>query len=404
MQIRSPNAELRRVLTLPLLVFYGVGVTVGAGIFTLIAEITRLAGDHAHFSFIVAGIIAAFTSGSYALLASAYPRAAGEAIFVKHGIGFKAGHIVGYAVIVVAITTTAVISLGVSGYIQSLIGIPKWLSVFTLLILLSGIAVLGIRESVIVASLITLIEVGTLVVIIVVGLPFAMESPRLDAVLSWPTGFGEWSSILSGSFLAFFAYIGFEDIENLAEETQDAKRAIPIAIVLTLIISTTIYALISIIAASWPSREMFTSSHAPLADLFREATGTTGSFIAIMAIVAMTNGILVQIIMASRVVYGMATENMAPAWFKVLHDTRQTPVRAIIAISSIAGMFAIFVPMIQIAELTSLIILLIFSAVNLSLYLIGRRDDAPYRLKKWRHFGLSGATVSLCLVYFELAH
>lgn len=397
------ESSLRRILTLPLLVFYGVGVTVGAGIFTLIAEITRLAGDHAHYSFIVAGLIAAFTSGSYALLASAYPRAAGEAIFVKYGIGIRAGHIVGYGVVAVAITTTAVISLGVSGYIQSLIGVPNWLTVPMILVVLSGVAILGIRESVIVAAIVTVIEVGTLLVVIFVGLPVAIESPRLDTVLSWPTEWNQWSAILSGSFLAFFAFIGFEDIENLAEETHDAKRAIPIAIVLTLIISTSIYVLISIVAASWPDRDMFISSQAPLADLFREASGTSGSFIAIMATIAMTNGILIQIIMASRVIYGMSSERMAPAWFKVLHDTRQTPVRATIAVSSVAGLFALFVPMIKIAELTSLIVLLIFSAVNISLYLIGRREDAPVRLKKWRYLGLVGAAVSFFLVYFEIA-
>lgn len=393
---------LKRVLTLPLLVFYGVGVTVGAGIFTLIAEITKLAGDHAHFSFIVAGIIAAFTSGSYALLANAFPRAAGEAIFVKYGIGVKAGHIVGYSVVAVAISTTAVISLGVAGYIHNLLGIPEFVTVLVILLALSGIAAIGVKESVIVAAVITLIEVGTLLVVIFFGLPFAIESPRIGEVLSWPGGMTEWSAILSGSFLAFFAFIGFEDIENLAEETNDAQRTIPIAIILTLLISVVIYALVAIIAASWPDRDTFISSHAPLADLFEQASGYDGAYISVLASIAMTNGILIQIIMASRVLYGMASENMAPIWFRGLHHKRQTPNRAILFVGAISAILAVSFPIIQIAELTSLIVLCIFTAVNLSLFFIGTQTGAPIRLKRWRYFGLLGAAVSASLIYFAL--
>lgn len=400
MKPASTTLGLKRALTLPLLVFYGVGVTVGAGIFTLISEITKLAGDHTYFSFILAGIIAAFTSGSYALLANAFPRAAGEAIFVKNGFGVRAGHVVGYAVVAVAITTTAVISLGVAGYIQNLTGIPEPLSVLVILIIIAGIAAMGVRESIIVAAIITLIEVGTLLAIIFVGLPFAIDSPRIEAVLSWPSNLTEWSAILSGSFLAFFAFIGFEDIENLAEETHQPQKAIPIAIFLTLIISVAIYALIAIIAASWPDRAMLIASHAPLADLFKQASGYDGAIISIMATIAMTNGILVQIIMASRVLYGMANENMAPIWFRGLHYRRQTPDRATIVVTVISAALALSFPIVQIAEFTSLVVLCIFAAVNLSLYFIGFRGDATPLIKKWRHFGLIGAMLSLSLIYF----
>jgi amino acid transporter len=297
--------------------------------------------------------------------------------------------------------TTAVISLGVAGYIQNLLGIPEPATVLVILLALSGIAAIGVKESVIVAAVITLIEVGTLLVIIFFGLPIAIESPRIEEVLSWPSGMTEWSAILSGSFLAFFAFIGFEDIENLAEETNDAQRAIPIAIILTLLISVLIYALVAIIAASWPDREAFIASHAPLADLFEQASGHDGAVISVLASIAMTNGILIQIIMASRVLYGMANEGMAPIWFKGLHQKRQTPDRAILFVGSISAILALSFPIVQIAEFTSMIVLCIFTAVNLSLFLIGSRSDALPRIKRWRYFGLIGAIFSVGLIYFS---
>ncbi len=298
--MRQPQEEpqLRRVLSLPWLVFYGVGVTVGAGIFALIAEIVAIAGDHAPLAFLIAGVVAAFTGLSYAVLANAYPRAAGEAIFVRHGLGDLAGRIVGYGVVAVAITSSAVIGLAFARYVQSFTGLPEPLSLVAVLIVLGAVAAAGVRESVGFAALITVLEAGTLLVVIAAGLPMVMDSPRLGDVLSLPLTWAPWTAVLAGAFVAFFAFIGFEDIENMAEETRDAARAVPLAIMLTLVISVAIYALVALVAAAYPDRDSLTASKAPLADLFAAVTGTSGTPIAVMASIAMVNGILVQVVMA----------------------------------------------------------------------------------------------------------
>lgn len=399
-QTNGPVA-LRRVLSLPWLVFYGVGVTIGAGIFALISEIVAIAGDHAVWAFLVAGLVAGFTGFSYAVLASAYPRAAGEAIFVSYGLGEIAGRIIGYGVVAVAITSSAVIGLAFSRYMASFTGLPEPLSLIAILVLLAGVAIAGVRESVAVAALITVLEAGTLLVVIVAGLPMLAQPDNLARVMSVPVEWSGWSAVFAGAFVAFFAFIGFEDIENMAEETQDAARVIPLAIILTLVISVAIYALVALVASAYPDRAGLVASKAPLSDLFAALTGWPGAPVAAMASVAMVNGILVQIVMASRVIYGMSKEGMLPGHFGRLHATRQTPARAILFIAAAVVLLGLFVPLLRLAELTSLVILLVFATVNLSLFLIGRRPDAPKRLRRWRYWGLAGSLVSLALAISE---
>ena len=394
---------LRRVLSLPWLVFYGVGVTVGAGIFALIGDILGLAGDHAPWSFAVAGVVAGFTAFSFAALASAYPRAAGEVIYVKEGIGHLAGRLVGYALLLTALMAGAVISLAFARYVSSFSGLPEWLALTGVLALLCGVAIAGVKESVAAAALITALEVGTLLVVIAVGLPAAVETGALWTVLTPPTEAAQCSAVLAGSFLAFFAFIGFENIVNMAEEAEDATRVIPKAVILTLVISIVIYALAAAVAAAYADRAALVASKAPLAVLFEGATGQPGAVIAAMASIAMVNGILVQIVMASRVLYGMAGEGMMPGLLGRVHPRRQTPVVAIMLFTLLIGLLALTVPLVQLAEMTSFVILSIFTLVNLSLFLIGSRPGAAHRLRRWRWTGLAGALVTLALILAEIA-
>jgi amino acid transporter len=365
-------------LSLPWLVFYGVGVTIGAGIFALIGEIVTVSGDHAPLAFLIAGLVAAVTGVSYAILAAAYPRAAGEAIFVKFGMGEMAGRVVGLGVVVVAITSSAVIGLAFSRYVAAFAPVPEEVCVVLVLAVLGVIAVIGVRFSVGFAALITLLEVGTLVAVVIGGFPIIADMANLSRVAALPSAAG-WMPVFSGAFLAFFAFIGFEDIENMAEETRDPHRTVPLAIILTLVISVAIYMLVAAVAAALPDRAALTASKTPLATLFELATGRDGAPIAVMASIAMVNGILVQIVMASRVLYGMAREGMLPQWLGSVHAGRRTPVNATVLVVVATGAFALLVPFLQLAELTSLVMLLVFACVNLSLFLIGRHDQAPPR-------------------------
>jgi amino acid transporter len=396
------GVRLRRVLSLPWLVFYGVGVTIGAGIFALIGEILAITGDHAPWAFLVAGVVAGFTAFSYAALSSAYPRAAGEVLYVKHGIGEWAGRLVGYGLIVTALMSSAVISLAFARYVSSFSGLPEPLALLGVLSALSLVAIAGVRESVGFAAIITALEVGTLIIVVAVGLPPAIESGFIWKSLAPPLEPVLWTGVMAGGFLAFFAFIGFEDIVNMAEETDDAATVVPKAVIWTLVISVAVYALVAAVAASYPDRAALIASKAPLAVLFEGATGQSGAVIAVMASIAMVNGILVQIVMGSRVLYGMANEGMAPRVLGWVHPVRQTPLVGILLLAIGIALLALTIPLLQLAELTSLIILVIFTLVNASLFLLGRRDGAPEKLRRWRWWGLAGAAISLALVVSEI--
>jgi basic amino acid/polyamine antiporter, APA family len=394
--------ELRRSLTLPWLVFYGVGVTVGAGIFALVGEVLGLSGDHAVFAFLLAGLVAGITGFSYVLLASVYPRAAGEAVFVKHGMGPLPARLTGYMVIAVGITSAAVIALAFARYLESIVPLPAQFTVVGIVVTLAVIAAWGVRESVAFAALITVLEVSTLLVIAVAGWPSLLADGALSRILLPPDNVAGWSAVSAGAFVAFFAFIGFEDIENMAEETHDPERTVPLAIILTLVISIALYGAIAMIAASSPAQATLATSKTPLVVLFEQGSGRSGAVIAAMATVAMVNGILVQIIMASRVIFGMAREHLLPAKLGAVHETRQTPVLAIALVAAAVLALALLLPLLQLAELTSLVMLLVFAAVNASLFLIGRRNGAPPRLRSWRWWGVFGTIVALALVVAQI--
>jgi amino acid transporter len=268
-------------------------------------------------------------------------------------------------------------------------------------LLLALVAIAGVRESVALAGVITVLEVATLLVVAFAALP---NLPLADAARKlWSFGVpGTSTAIAAGAFLAFFAFIGFEDIENMAEETRDASRSVPLAIVITLVISVSIYVLVAFVASAYPARGDLLVSKAPLALLFERSTGRSGTPIAAMASIAMINGILVQIVMASRVLYGMAKERLLPDWFSGLHPRRQTPVRATLLVTAAILVLALLVPLVSLAEWTSLIMLLIFTLVNVSLVVIGGRPDAQARLRRWRWWGVPGACIALALVAVQI--
>ncbi|MDH3299131.1 MAG: APC family permease [Acidimicrobiia bacterium] len=388
---------LRRTLTLPLLVFYGVGVTVGAGIFALVGEILAIAEDRAPQSFLLAGLIAAMTGVSYALLVRVYPRAGGEAIFVQHGLGRRFGRATGYGVLVTGIESSAVVALAFAGYLRELVDIPTSVLAVGVVVVLAGLATWGARESVVAAAAITLLEVGTLAVILVVGLPGLGDIETWQRSWSPPTSATAGSAVLSGAIVAFFAFIGFEDIENMAEETVDPVRTAPRAILWTLGITVVCYLAIALIAVAAPDRAAVAESDAPLALLFEQLTGRSGDVVSAMAAVAMINGILVQIMMAARVLFGMGQEGLAPRWLGVAGRRRQTPVRATALVASAVIVLALGVPLLRLAEVTSVVVLAVFAMVNLSLFRLGAVLD-DHLVRRWRWLGLVGAAVCVVVV------
>lgn len=387
---------------MPWLVFYGVGVTIGAGIFALIGVVLALAGDKAPLAFLLAGFIAGVTGVSYAILIRKYPRAGGEAVFVNRGLGKIFAGFAGYGVVATGIISSAVITLAFAGYIRELVPVPSVVLVFVIIGGLSAIAWYGVRESVLFAAAVTLLELGTLLVVIFFGLPLLGD---IEAVTRSFVPPGDWltlSGIISSSVLAFFAFIGFEDIVNMCEETKDAERTVPMAIYWTLGITVMVYVVLAVIAVLAPDRSAIASSSAPMARLFETVSGLSGKPVAVAATIAMVNGVLVQIVMASRVLYGMANEGVAPTWFAKVDSKRQTPVRATWTVAAVILLLALFFPLVQLATATSLVTLLVFGLVNLALFALGRKETSG-KLHQFRYWGLMGSAVCFGIAAFQIS-
>ena len=398
----NDKSALKRSLGIPLLVFYGLGVTVGAGIFALIGDIIGVAGDHAPLAFMIAGGIAAATALTYSVLARRYPRAAGEAVYANAGFGPSAGRLAGLGVGVTGIISSGVIAIAFAGYVSTLTGLPTSLLTIVVLVLMGGIACIGIRESVTFAALITILEIGTLVIIIIGGLPWLTDGALWTRVMTLPADRIAFDMTIAAAAVAFFAFIGFEDIVNMAEEAHEPGRILGPAIGLTLLITIILYVTITVIAVAIPDRAAITESEAPLADLFAITTGLPAAPISVMAALAMVNGILVQIVMVSRVIYGMANEGLFPRWFAAVAPRTQTPIRATVLVTTAIGVLALTAPLLTLAQLTGYVTLAVFTLINLSLWRVASR--ANWHGAGWhRWWGLVGAVLAAGLLAFEIA-
>lgn len=379
------TAGLQRRINLPLLVLYGIGVTVGAGIYVLIGAMAGRAGHHAPLAFVLAAIVMAFTAASYAELCTRFPVSAGEAAYVRAAFRRRAvSRAVGLLTAVIGIVSSAAVALGSAGYLAEFIDAPKILLACAVVILLGAVSVWGILESVALAAVFTLIEVGGLVLVIVAGFGAGVDLvSALPRMVTPPADVAVWSGIAFASLLAFFAFIGFEDLVNISEEAKAPERDLPRAIALTLGISTLLYMLVAAIAVTAVPPERLAASGAPLSLVFREVAGMNPAAISTIAIIATLNTILVQITMASRVLYGMARQGDLPAVLGQVAARTATPIPATALVIVTVLVMTVSVPLEPLAEATSLATLLVFAMVNLALLKI-RLDDGNARGKGLR--------------------
>jgi amino acid transporter len=370
----QPTVQLRRALSLPMMTLYGVGTTIGAGIYVLVGKVAGTAGLLAPVSFVLAAVLAAFSALSFAELSSRFPRSAGEALYVTEGLGARRlGTIVGLMVVLSGIVSSAAISIGAAGYLNTLVVLPDTPIIVGIILLLGAVAVWGIRQAVTVAAVLTLVEVAGLVLIVWVGRDAFAAIPA--AVSAQPPAFdlAVLGGVASGVVLAFFAFIGFEDMVNVAEEVRDVRRNLPRAIILTLVITTLIYLVVSLVATFSLPVAQVAASDAPLALVYTEATGRSPVPISLIGLVAVVNGALIQIIMGSRVLYGLARQGQICALFGTVNPYTRTPIVATVAVAGTVMAFALALPLENLARLSSLVVLAVFALVNLALAVLKMR-------------------------------
>ncbi|MGE3145011.1 MAG: APC family permease [Pseudorhodoplanes sp.] len=367
--MKPEDVTLRRRITLPMLVLYGVGVTIGAGIYVLIGATARHAGMHAPFAFLLAAVVMGLTAASYAELCTRLPVSAGEAAYVKAAFRSRTlTLLVGLLTAGIGIVSSATVALGAAGYLREFVGLPQVLLAAAVLVALGLVAVWGILESVLLAALFTLIELGGLVAIVVAGLHSGLDIlAALPRFAVPPLELALWPGIAFASLLAFFAFIGFEDLVNIAEEAHAPERDMPWAIGLTLVISTMLYFLVAVVAVLAVPLERLAESPAPLSLVFRSLAGVDPGVISAVAVVATLNTVLVQLTMAARVLYGMARQGDLPRWLGQVNAVTATPLIATALVVAFALVLVAAFPLERLAEGTSLATLVVFAFINLAL-------------------------------------
>ena len=373
---RDGGHKLRRALTTPMLTLYGLGVTIGAGIYVLVGEAASVAGQYAATSFMVAALVVAFTALSYAELSVRLPVSAGEAAYVEVGLGSKwFATLVGLTVAASGVVSAAAISIGAAGYLYDFFAVSERFWILAVVAAMGAIALWGIAQSVTVAAVITVIEVLGLLVVVVWGLFMANPAgvPLEDTVPDFDPA--HWKGVAAASLLAFFAFVGFEDMANVAEEVQRPAYTMPRAIFWTLLIATLLYvATTSAVIVAVPLTELASSS-APLALVFQDAPQSLRNAFGFVAIVATVNGVLIQIIMASRVVYGLADRGHLPSVLARVSKRTHVPALATFLIVGLVAIFGLSLPIAALAEHTSQLVLAVFISVNLALIWMKRRGE-----------------------------
>lgn len=368
---------LKRALSLPLLIFYGLGTILGAGIYVLVGAVVDRAGSDAPLAFALAAALAAPTAFSYAELSSRMPASAGEAWYVRRAFGREwLAVVTGWAVVLIGTISAATMVSGFAGYLQVLVALPHTAATTLVVAMLAAIAAVGIRESVTVAAAITLVEIGGLLLVVGLGAA-ATGTTRVTPALPPAT----LEPILAAGFIAFYAFIGFEDMVTVAEEAHRPRRHLPIAIIATLAITTLLYLLVARAVVHAPHALAIAHSQAPLTELVRQYRPSLVPLITIISMVAVINGALIQIVKGARVMYGMSSRGMGPALLGRVHAGTRTPLYATALCAAAIAACAALLPLVTLARTTSFLTLVVFCLVNLALLAVKRAsatEAAPY--------------------------
>lgn len=368
-----PSDTLQRRIGPGLLTAYGVGVMVGAGIYVLTGAAAGAAGIWAPLSFLLAGLVAVPSALAFAELSARIPEAAGDSAYIE--VGLKAhwlAVLVGMINIIAGTVAAAAVLRGGVGYLTSFLDIPFAWGVVGLGLALIGVAIIGVLESLAFAAILTVVEVIGLCLVIWAGM-------GAEPVAEWvarPLPAIEWNGVAAATIFGFFAFIGFDDMVNMAEETRAPERNMPRAILWALAITALLYALVSLAAVRAVPRELLAGSERPLALVWEAGTGTSAVFLSAIAVAAALNGVLAQMVMAARVLFGLGRRSKGFAPFHRAHPRFGTPVLGTVIVGLAVIGAALMLPVALLAELASQALLIVFTIVNAALIGVKRRQPA----------------------------
>ena len=397
----ATKPTLKRELGLFEVTMYGLGVIIGAGIYALIGKAAGLAGNSVWASFLIGAFLAAFTGLSYAELVSMFPKAGGEYVYAEHAFGKRFAFLVGWLVVFGGIVAATTVALGFAGYLSAVFKTPLALVAIVLISLLSLLNAWGVKKSAIVNEIGTFVEIAGLIIIVILGFKYIGNVNYFEMA---PMGF---SGVISATALIFFAFLGFEDIVRLAEETKNPKRIAPLALILAIGISALLYAVIAITAVSVVGWQTLAQSSAPLALVAEKAFGAKAfTVLAIIALFATLTTVLVTLVASSRILYGMSKDGGVPKIFGAVSRKYFTPWVAVVFVGAVAALFALFEKIEFVAAMTDFALFATFAIVNLALIVLRyhapngeRQFKSPLSIGKFPVLAAIGGFASIFLMF-----
>jgi amino acid transporter len=415
------DGGLKRSITGRLLFFYVLGDVLGSGIYVLIGDVAGEVGGAFWAAFAVGVTVAGFTGLAYAELATKYPQAAGASLYVNKAFGNKALTFL-TTVTYLSATFAAAGSLaaGFSAYFAELWdAVPLLLVMVVFIALLALLNFIGITESVVANMLMTFVEVTGLVIVMICGVIFVAQGDADFSVLTdFSTGDSVIFALVGGVALSFFAMTGFENAANVAEETIDPHKTFPRALIGGMAAAGVIYVLVAISAALTVDVAQLADSDAALLEVIKadilpiSATVMTLVF-AVIAMVAITNTTLVQVVTQSRILYGMAREDVVPGAFAKVHASRRSPwvallfsaavVIGLVVAGDVLNRLGFNIDVVgRLAAVTVVLLLAVYAGVIISCFKLRGRDESDQTFKANSALLVAGLVGNLVLLGYVI--
>ena len=404
------HPDLKRGIGPWLLLFFVLGDIVGAGIYALVGEVGGLVGGAIWPAFLCAFVLAIFTASSYAELVTKYPRAGGSATYVNNA--FRRPFIsfmVAFAVMASGITSACTLTIAFSGdYLSQFISVPIIGAAVVFMLLITAINFYGISESVRINVILTIVEIIGLALIIIIGIA-ALSTGTGDPgrAFEFKEGTSVLTALLAGTVLAFYALIGFDDSVNVAEETQHPSRNYPRAIFGALLLAGVIYLLVTFTASMVVPTGVLAESSGPLLEVVEAGPiAIPTQLFAAIALLAVSNGALINMIMASRIIYGMGDQGVMPTVFSSVHPGRRTPWVSILFTAAIALVVLVTIgrndeALSTLGSTTVVLLLLAFVMVNISVLVLRRDEVGHEHFRAPTAFPVLGAVVAAVLLIYQ---
>lgn len=359
--------QLKKTLGPVQLAFYSVGVIIGAGVYSVIGPAAGVAQQGLWLSFVMGAVVALLTALSYAEMATAFPAAGAEYVYLRHALPDAgwAAFCIGALILLGGAAAATTVAVAFGGYLKVFLDVPVTLSALALLVVCTGFNLWGLQESSWANILFTIVEVAGLVLIIAAGIAHDNIGERLMVP--------SLAGVVPAAAILFFVYLGFEEVANLAEEVRYPARDLPRAMFLSIGITTVLYVLVSLSVIGLATPDELAASEAPLAMAIQKVWPGAGNVLAGIALFATANTVLITLIAASRLAFSMSRDGELPMVFAKVTVNRQTPLLAIVLAFVTSAVLLPIGNLKILAELASFSALLAFLGVNVALIILRYR-------------------------------